>query len=191
MHSGGMSRSLRRTIAVPSALPLPALLVAALVGTSALAACNDGGSTAAGSPTSSGSSSSTMSSTASPSPSPSSSTSSTTPSPTPSANVGLSKACLNSTARVASATIRWNAALLTKRTSVIRPAADNYRTTAAAIRTTTRTAADKTYTVHVHAVAQDMETLAAQSSAGRTASGVALSRDSKTLAGYCQGKVVS
>ncbi|MBO1754002.1 hypothetical protein [Allobranchiibius sp. CTAmp26] len=177
-----MSRSLRRTIAVP-ALPL-----AALAGTLVLSACNDGGSTAGSSSTSTPSSTTTsVSSSASPTPS----SSTTSPSPTSTANTALSKACLGSTARVAAATIRWNAALLTKKTSVIRPAADNYRTTAASIRTTTKGAADKTYTTHIGAVAKDMETLAAQSSAGRTASGVALSRDSKALASYCQGKVVS
>ncbi|UIJ35768.1 hypothetical protein [Allobranchiibius sp. GilTou73] len=175
-----MSRSLRRTIAVP-ALPL-----AAIAGTLALSACNDGGSTAA----SSSAVATTSTSSSAPSPSPSSS-STTTPSPTSTADTALSKACVTSTARVAAATIRWNAALLTKKSSVIRPAAENYRTTAAAVRTTTKSAADKTYTAHIGAVSKDMETLAALSSAGKTASGAALNRDSKALVSYCQGKVLS
>ncbi|MBO1767228.1 hypothetical protein [Allobranchiibius sp. GilTou38] len=180
-----MCRSLRRTIAVP-ALPLAA--IAAIAGTLALSACNDGGSTAASS--SAVATSSTSSSSPTPaSPSPSSS-STTTPSPTSTANTALSKACVTSTARVAAATIRWNAALLTKKSSVIRPAAENYRTAAAAVRTTTKSAADKTYTAHIGAVSKDMETLAALSSAGKTASGAALNRDSKALVSYCQGKVV-
>lgn len=103
----------------------------------------------------------------------------------------LGKSCLTATAKVAAATIRWNAALKLQKSSTIDSAAKNYRTTAADIRKTTASAADKTYTTYIGAVAKDMETMASQSAAGQaTVSGDALTKDSKTLAKYCQSKTV-
>lgn len=79
----------------------------------------------------------------------------------------------------------------TEKSSLIDSAAKNYRTTAGDIRKTTAAAADKTYTKYVGAVAKDMETMAAQSAAGKaTVSGDALTKDSKTLTSYCQRKTI-
>lgn len=105
-------------------------------------------------------------------------------------NVKLTKACLSSTAQVATATLRWNAALKLQKKSTIRSAAKNFDTTAASIRSTTKGAADKQYTNLIGAVAKDMETMSAQNAAGKaTVSGTALSTDSTALAKYCQNKV--
>lgn len=105
-------------------------------------------------------------------------------------NVNLTKACLSSTAQVATATLRWNAALKLQNKATIRSAAKNFDTTAGSIRTTTKSAADKQYTKLIGAVAKDMETMSSQSAAGKaTVSGTALSTDSTALAKYCQNKV--
>lgn len=181
---------------------MPVLSAAVLAGTLAVSGCSGSSGGAAG--TSAGTSSSSSSTaptsdptssspTSSPSntPSSSSTSSSSSASPTVTANLALSKSCLTSTARVATATIRWNAALKTKKSSIISSAAKNFRTTATAIRTTTKSAADKKYTVLIGNVSKDMETMASQSAAGKaTVSGTALSSDSRALVSYCQDKVL-
>lgn len=185
---------MRRLVVAPV---VPAAVIAASI---ALTGCGGGAGTAA---TSSGAASSTSSPTGVPSQSstsagPSSSSTSTsstsstsTAKPTPTVNLQLVKSCLTSTAKVAAATIRWNAALKTQKSSFIDSAAKNYRTTAGDIRKTTAAAADKTYTKYIGAVAKDMETMASQSASGQaTVSGDALTRDSKTLTSYCQRKTV-
>ncbi len=182
-----MSPTVRRALAVPVVTITCAL---------ALGACNGDSDSATGS----GGSSSTPSSTSSSAPSSTSSSATSTPSsttttsasPTSTGNQALSTACITTTGKVAAATVRWNAALLTKKSSIIGPAAANFRTTAKSIRTTTKSAADKNYTAKVGAVAKDMETMASQNEQGdRNVSGARLTRDSRALASYCQGKVLS
>lgn len=179
-------------------LATPVIPAAVLVGAMALSACSASSKTAA-STTSAPSSTSTSSAPSSSGPdstSPSSSSttsSSTSPTSTaPTLNLELGKSCLIATAKVAAATIRWNASLKTQKSSLISSAAKNYRSTASDIRKTTKSAADKTYTSYVDAVAGDMETMAAQSNAGKaTVSGTALTKDSKKLTSYCQRKTIS
>lgn len=100
-------------------------------------------------------------------------------------------ACKTANTQSNQAISQWNSAVSSQSKSKLDSAAHNFRTVAGSLRKLPAKAGNKSFTVRVQAVANDMDTMAKDRFAGKSVDPSKYNTDSETLRGYCQKVLTS